>query len=101
MELGRVLTQLSSLTSGLEKALVQYLDSMMVELLPTSLLVLPGPGGEQGPGEEILARSGQSAGLGDNPPPALPNQFLTPLLLVINLVVSLQLHRQGGAGNPA
>lgn len=68
VELGRVLTQLSSLTSGLEKALVQYLDSMMVELLPTSLLVLPGPGGEQGPGEEILARSGQSAGLGDNPP---------------------------------
>ena len=75
VELGRVLTQLSSLTSGLEQALVQYLDSMMVELLPTSLLVLPGSGGEQRPGEEILARSGQSAGLGDNPPRALPTNF--------------------------
>eukprot|EP00434_Breviolum_minutum_P039955 symbB.v1.2.035493.t1/scaffold4790.1/size34862/1 len=75
VELGRVLTQLSSLTSGLEQALVQYLDSMMVELLPTSLLVLPGSGGEQGPGEEILARSGQSAGLGDNSPRALPTNF--------------------------
>ena len=64
VELGGVLTQLSSLTSGLEQALVHYLDSMMVELLPTSLLVFPGPGVEQGPGDEMLSRSGQSAGLG-------------------------------------
>lgn len=90
-EMNGVLFQLSSLTTGLEHALVQNLENMMNEWTPPSLAA---PSLDMNQGEQ----NSQNAG-GAQPPPNPPSQLLTQMMLLFNFGLQFRLLRQGGMGN--
>ena len=90
-EMNGVLFQLSSLTTGLEHALVQNLENMMNEWAPPSLAA---PSLDMNQGEQNSQNHG-----GAQPPPNPPSQLLTQMMLLLNFGLQFRLLRHGGVGN--
>ena len=94
LELGGVLAQLSTLTTGFEQTLVHQLDMWMIDWgpSPTKQLV-----GEASTGDSTPVATGPGAnpiqGHGSTQPAQPSGQVFTQLLLVLNLVLHWRTHR--------
>lgn len=94
LELGGVLAQLSTLTTGFEQTLVHQLDMWMIDWgpSPTKQLV-----GEASTGDSTPVATGPGAnpiqGHGSTQPAQPSSQVFTQLLLVLNLVLHWRTHR--------
>lgn len=89
-ELDGALGSLAGLSCTLEAVLVQHLEAALGDWTPS---VTPADGLMDGAGQPQVAQSTQT-------PPPSSSQFFTQILLVVNLVMQLRTHRQGGLGGP-
>ena len=100
-ELGDVMLHLSHLTANVELVLMGQLENMVHDWVPSMVAPAPPLQTQQG-GHHPTSGSGgimNGGNMGQPAPPIPPSNFFTPLLLLVNLVVQLRTHRQGGLGN--
>ena len=100
-ELGDVMLHLSQLTANVELVLMGQLENMVHDWVPSMMAPSAPTQSQQGSGHPPMAPGGTMNGgdLGQPAPPIPPSNFFTPLLLLVNLVLQLRTHRQGGLGN--
>ena len=100
-ELGDVMLHLSQLTANVELVLMGQLENMVHDWVPSMMAPSAPTQSQHGSGHPPMAPGGTMNGgdLGQPAPPIPPSNFFTPLLLLVNLVLQLRTHRQGGLGN--